>query len=163
MADKVVNSEQLIMSKESIQRLEEELEDLRTVKRPEVSARIAAARAYGDISENSEYDEAKNEQAFIEGRILTLENMLRKAIVLDEGDLNTETVSVGSTVDVHNVERNMDATYVMVSSTEADPLKGRISNESPIGRALLGQNLGQTVTVNVPAGVMHLKITAIKR
>ncbi|MBQ3864667.1 MAG: transcription elongation factor GreA, partial [Clostridia bacterium] len=158
-SNNVPENDQLIMSLEAITKLEEELEELRTVKRQEVSARIAQARAFGDISENSEYDEAKNEQAFIEGRILTLENMLRVVKVLDEGELDTETVSVGSTVDVHNVERNMDATYVMVSSTEADPLKGRISNESPIGRALIGQHLGSTVSVTVPAGVMHLQIT----
>jgi transcription elongation factor GreA len=143
--------------------LEEELEHLKSVKRREVAERIKLAISYGDISENSEYEDAKNEQAFIEGRIMTLEKMLRNARIIQEDDVQTDAVSIGSTVLLRDVEFNEEVEYTIVGSAEADPASNKISNESPVGRALLGQTVGSIVDVAVPAGTIQFQVLNIKR
>ncbi|WDL98970.1 transcription elongation factor GreA [Alicyclobacillus sp. ALC3] len=158
MADKEV-----LLTPEGLQKLEDELEHLKSVKRREVAERIKLAISYGDISENSEYEDAKNEQAFIEGRIMTLEKMLRNARIIQEDDVQTDSVSIGSTVLLRDLEFNEDVEYTIVGSAEADPASNKISNESPVGRALLGQSVGSTVDVAVPAGSLQFQILNIKR
>lgn len=158
MADKEV-----LLTPEGLQKLEDELEHLKSVKRREVAERIKLAISYGDISENSEYEDAKNEQAFIEGRIMTLEKMLRNARIIQEADVHTDSVSIGSTVRLRDVEFNEEVEYTIVGSAEADPGSNKISNESPVGRALLGQPVGSMVDVSVPAGTLQFEILNIKR
>jgi len=143
-------------------RLEEELEFLKNVKRKEIAEKIKIAIGYGDLSENSEYEEAKNEQAFIEGRILELEKMLRNARIIENGgDFNA--IHVGSTVRVRDLEFDEVLEFMIVGSAEADPSEHRISNESPVGRALLGRRPGEIVEVSAPAGVIRYEILEIKR
>lgn len=154
---------EVILTLEGLKKLEQELELLKTTKRREVAARIKQAIEFGDISENSEYEDAKNEQAFIEGRILTLEKMLRNARLIDEVDIHTDVVSVGSTVVIKDIEFDEDIEYTIVGSAEADPGANRISNESPVGRAILGQGIGSIVEVTVPAGVLKYKILNIHK
>ncbi|MCL6517393.1 MULTISPECIES: transcription elongation factor GreA [Alicyclobacillus] len=158
MADKEV-----LLTPEGLQKLEEELEHLKSVKRREVAERIKLAISYGDISENSEYEDAKNEQAFIEGRIMTLEKMLRNARIIQDNDVNTDVVSIGSTVRLRDIEFDEEVEYTIVGSAEADPASNKISNESPVGRALLGKSIGSVVEVAVPAGTIQFKILSIKR
>jgi len=143
--------------------LEQELENLKTVKRREVAERIKQALSFGDISENSEYDEAKNEQAYIEGRIFQLENMLKNAKVIDEEDIQTDVVSIGSKVKVLDMEFDEEVEYYIVGSTEADPSQYKISNESPVGKALIGGKIGDIVEVTVPDGVIKFKILEIRK
>lgn len=157
------NDQAIILTTEGIKRLENELDQLKTVKRKEVAERIKTAIAFGDISENAEYDEAKNEQAFVEGKIIQLENMLRVAKVVDEEDINTDTVNVGNTVKVLDVEFDEEIEYTIVGSAESDPVINKISNESPVGRALLGAKVGSEVQVNAPAGIIKLKVLSIER
>jgi transcription elongation factor GreA len=133
------------------------------VKRKEVAERIKVAISYGDISENSEYDDAKNEQAFIEGRVITLEKMLRNARVIQEDEVDTEAVSIGSTVILKDMEFNDEVKYTIVGSAESNPLENKISNESPVGQALLGKRKGTVVDVNVPAGTIQYEILDIKK
>ncbi|RIV18396.1 transcription elongation factor GreA [Alicyclobacillaceae bacterium I2511] len=154
---------EVLLTPEGLQKLEEELEHLKGVKRREVAERIKLAISYGDISENSEYEDAKNEQAFVEGRIMTLEKMLRNARIIHEADVNTDLVSIGSTVALRDVEFDEDVEYTIVGSAEADPASNKISNESPVGRSLLGQAVGSTVEVTVPAGTIRFQILSIKR
>ncbi len=142
-------------------KLEAELDNLRTVRRAEVAERIHSAKEEGDIMENSAYDEAKNEQAFVEGRIMTLEQMLKNAVMIDSTRAS-EMVGLGSYVTVAERGRREDEMFQIVGSAEADPLKGRISNESPVGRALLGKRVGDEIQVRIPDGVRYLKITDIK-
>ena len=127
-----------------------------------MAQRIKEAISYGDLSENSEYEEAKNEQAFIEGRIITLEKMLRNARVISGDELNTGIVSVGSTVKVKDLEFDEEMEFKIVGSAESDPTQNKISNESPVGLALLGKSKGSIVDVNVPAGVVRYEILDIK-
>lgn len=141
----------VLLTPEGLEKLKAELEDLTTNKRREVAERIKDARDYGDISENSEYDDAKNEQAMLEARILTLEEKLRSATVVDAKDLKGDTVSVGTTVHIKD-ESGKKATYAIVGSTEANPAERKLSNESPVGRALLGHAKGDTVSVQLPNG-----------
>ena len=143
--------------------MEEELEYLKTVKRVEVAERIKVARSFGDLSENAEYDAAKNEQAFMEGRIMELENTLRNAQVVTDEEAPSDMVTVGSKVVLHDNEKNRDITYHVVGSSESDPLKGRISNESPVGKALFGRKLGEEVKIQVPAGTFSYTIVSISR
>jgi len=157
------NNKETILTPEGIAKLEQELNYLKTVRRREVAERIKQAIAFGDLSENSEYDEAKNEQAFIEGRIVTLENMLRNAKVIDDEDISTDEVTIGSTVKVLDMEFNEVEEYTIVGSAESDPFSNKISNESPVGKALLGQKIGSVVEVSVPAGVIKFKILEINR
>ena len=153
---------EVLLSLEGLKQLEQELLYLRTVKRLEVAERIKQAREYGDIAENSEYEDAKNEQAFIEGRILDLEKMLRNARVIDEPVGNHDVVVVGSTVVLRDLEYGEECTYTIVGTTEADPSQHRISNESPVGRAIMGQKVGTVVAVEAPDGVIKYEIVAIK-
>jgi transcription elongation factor GreA len=154
---------EVILTQEGLKKLEEELEYLKSVKRKEVAERIKVAISYGDISENSEYDDAKNEQAFIEGRVITLEKMLRNARVIQEDEVDTESVSVGSTVLLKDIEYNDEVEYTIVGSAESNPLENKISNESPVGQALLGKRKGSVVDVNVPAGVIQYEVLDIKK
>ncbi len=158
-----MKEKETILTVEGLKKLEEELEQYKTVKRREVAQRIKQAIEFGDISENSEYEDAKNEQAFIEGRILTLEKMLRNAKIIDDENIGTEEVSLGSTVILKDMEYGDDVEYTIVGSIEADPEKSRISNESPVGKAILGQRKGSVVEVNVPAGVLKYQIVDIIR
>jgi transcription elongation factor GreA len=150
----------IYVTRDGLRKLEDELEYLRTVKRAQVAQRLHDAMGEGDIDENAEYDDAKNEQSFVEGRILTLETMIRNAVIIQEGK-HRDQVVLGSTVTI--VEEGGDPeTYHLVGSAEADPRKGRISNQSPLGRALLGKRVGDTVTVSAPAGVLSFQIIAIR-
>jgi len=152
-----------ILTHEGVAKLEEELRYLKTVKRKEVAERIKQAIAFGDLSENSEYDEAKNEQAFVEGRIVTLENLLRNAKVIDDEDISTDVVSIGVTVKLLDVETNDVVEYTIVGSTEANPTENKISNKSPVGKALLGKPVGATVDIHAPDGVIKFKILEIRK
>lgn len=144
-----------------LKQLEDELEQLKTVKRRSVAERIKQAIEFGDISENSEYEDAKNEQAFIEGRILTLEKMLRNAKIIDDENLANDIVSLGSKIVIKDLEFGDVLEYTLVGSVEADPDANKISNESPVGKAILGQQKGSVVEVNVPAGVLKYEILDI--
>ena len=152
-----------IMTYEGIKKLEEELEYLKTVRRKEITEKIKVALGYGDLSENSEYDEAKNDQAFNEGRIIQLENMLKNAVVVDGSEIPTDKVSVGSIVRVMDYEFDEEVEYAIVGSAEADPMNFKISNESPVGSALLGKKVGDVVEVTVPSGVSKFEILEIRR
>jgi transcription elongation factor GreA len=154
---------EVILTQEGLKKLEEELEHLKSVKRKQVAERIKVAISYGDISENSEYDDAKNEQAFIEGRIITLEKMLRNARIIQDDEVDTEAVSIGSTVRLKDIEFDDEVEYTIVGSAESNPLENKISNESPVGQALLGKTIGSLVDVNVPAGVIQYKVLDIKK
>ncbi len=156
-------AKQIIVSQEGLRKLQQELEFLKTVKRKEVALAIQKARAYGDLSENSEYDEAKNEQAEIEGKIANLEETLENAIVLDDAELGTDKVNVGNKVMVHNIDSGEDAEYKIVSTTEADPMEFRISDDSPLGKALLGQRKGDSINVETPMGIVKYTITEISK
>ena len=156
-------AKQIIVSNEGLKKLQQELEHLKTVKRKEVALAIQKARAYGDLSENSEYDEAKNEQAEIEGKIAKLEATLENAIVLDDAELGTDKVNVGNKVSVHNIDDDSDAEYKIVSTTEADPIIGLISDDSPLGKALLGQRKGDSINVETPMGIVKYTITDISK
>ena len=153
----------VILTYEGVKKLEDELEFLKTVKRKEITEKIKVALGYGDLSENSEYDEAKNEQAFTEGRILQLENMLKNAVVVDESEISTDLVTVGSVVKVKDFEFDEEVEYIIVGSAEADPMSYKISNESPVGAALLGKKVGDTVEVIVPGGTNKFEVLGIRR
>jgi len=158
-----MNDKQIILTQDGLKKLEEELENLKSVKRREVAERIKVAIGYGDISENSEYEDAKNEQAFIEGRIITLEKMLRNARIINNDEIDIDTVSIGSIVTVEDLEFGDTMEYAIVGTAESDPLKNRISNESPVGKAILGKKKDTVVEVNVPAGIIQYKIIDIKK
>lgn len=158
-----MKEKEVILTVEGLKKLEDELEELKTVKRREVAERIKQAIGFGDISENSEYEDAKNEQAFIEGSILTLEKMLRNAKIIDDENLDTKVVSVGSTVLLKDLENGDEFTYTIVGSVEANPGANKISNESPVGKAILGQTKDYIVEVNVPAGQLKYQILDILR
>lgn len=145
-------SEELILTREGYDKIEEEYQYLVGTRRKEVSERIKEAISYGDISENAEYDSAKDEQAELEERILKLENMLRTAQVIEEDDINLDLVNVGLTIKVHDVEFDEDVEFTIVGSSEIDPSKNLISNESPIGKELMGKRVGDTVDIAVPSG-----------
>src|SRR5690554_3376733 len=159
----MVNNKEVILTYEGLVKLEKELEEYKSVKRKEVSERIKQALAFGDITENSEYDEAKNEQAFIEGRIATIENMLKKAKVIDEEDITTDVVSIGSKVTVRDLDDDEEVEYTIVGSAEADPIELKISNESPVGRAMIGNKVGSVVEISVPDGVLKYEIINISK
>lgn len=155
-----MSEEEIFLTQEGRRRLEEELEYLRTVRRAEVAERIRAAKEGGDIMENVAYDYAKEEQAFVEGRIQALETMLKKATIIEGGP--TDTVELGTCVTVMEQGGETLETYQIVGSVEADPGRGRISNESPMGKALLGHRVGDKVAVSTPEGVLHFQIISIK-
>ncbi|MBM6837123.1 transcription elongation factor GreA [Clostridium saudiense] len=156
-------AKKFIMTYEGVKKLEEELEYLKTVKRKEITEKIKVALGYGDLSENSEYDEAKNDQAFTEGRILQLENMLKNAQVVDESEIPSDTVSVGAVVKVMDYDFDEEVEYTIVGSAEADPMNFKISNESPVGEALLGKKIGDIVEVAVPEGISKFEVLGIRR
>ncbi|HYG59928.1 MAG TPA: transcription elongation factor GreA [Symbiobacteriaceae bacterium] len=157
-----MSEKEVLLSLEGLKHLEQELFTLRTAKRLEVAERIKQAREYGDIAENSEYEDAKNEQAFIEGRILVLEKTLRNARLIDEPAAGGGTIAVGSTVVLKDLEYGDLLEYAIVGTLEADPLRNRISNESPVGRAILGRTVGETVSVDAPDGTFSYEIVEIK-
>ena len=154
---------EVILTEEGLKKLEEELEYLKSVKRREVAERIKQAIEFGDISENSEYEDAKNEQAFIEGKIITLEKKLRNAKIIDDSEVDTNVVSIGSKVLLKDLEYGDEFEYILVGSMEADPTANTISNESPVGQAILGKAKGTIVEVNVPAGLLKYQILDIKK
>ena len=154
---------QIILTEEGLKNLESELETLKTVKRKEVAEKIKVALSFGDLSENSEYDEAKNEQALIESRIIEIEAMLKRVQVINEHELSTEIIHVGSKVKVEDLEYKEKVEYRIVGSSESDPREGKISDESPVGAALLGHKKGQTVEVTTPGGICKYKILSISK
>lgn len=156
-------AKQTVITDEGLKRLEQELEELKTVKRKEIAEKIKVALSFGDLSENSEYDEAKNEQAIIEGRISEIESQLKNVLVLDESELTNERVHIGSKVKVVDTADNEEETFKIVGSTESDPLKGRISDESPVGKALLDHVVGDVVEVEIPSGTITYKILEISK
>ena len=156
-------AKQITLTDEGLKKLEAELENLKTVKRKEIAEKIKVALSFGDLSENSEYDEAKNEQAFIEARIAEVEAMLKNVKVLDESELSTEHVGVGSKVKLKDMEFDEEVEYQIVGSTEADPNAGRISDESPIGKAILGHKVGDIVEVEVPDGMIAFELLEIAK
>ncbi|GFR38442.1 transcription elongation factor GreA [Insulibacter thermoxylanivorax] len=158
-----MSEKEVILTQEGLKKLEEELEHLKSVKRREVAERIKVAIGYGDLSENSEYEDAKNEQAFIEGRIITLEKMLRNARIINNDEVDTNIVSIGSTVILEDLEFGDKLEYTIVGTAESDPFQNKISNESPVGKAILGQKKGSIVDVQVPAGIIQYKIIDIKK
>ena len=151
----------IFFTPEGLEKIENEIEYLKTVRRKEVSERIKVALGYGDLSENSEYDEAKNEQAQVEERIAKLEMMVRNAKNIDEKDLNTDVVNIGSNVKVRELDTMEEDEYTIVGSAEADPLEGKISNESPVGSKLIGNRVGDVVEVEVPDGIIKYEICGI--
>ena len=155
-------NKEVILTQEGFDNLEKELEYLKTEKRAEISERIKIALGFGDLSENSEYDEAKNAQAENEALIAELENKVRYAKIIDESEIDTKTVQVGNTVKLLDVEFNEEVSYTIVGSTEVD-LQNRISNESPLGKALLGAKKNQTIEVQAPAGVIKYKVLSITK
>jgi transcription elongation factor GreA len=150
------------MTQAGKEKLVQELEYLKSVKRKEVVERIKIARSFGDLSENSEYDSAKEEQAFVEGRITTLENMIRNAKIIAESEIAGDSVALGRSVTFVELPDGEEETYSIVGSAEADPFEGKISNDSPIAKSLLGKKVGDQVTVQTPGGEMNVRIVSIK-
>lgn len=159
-----MDNEEVILTKEGYDKLESELEYLKTTERTEIAGRIKVALGYGDLSENSEYDEAKSAQEDNENKIIELENKLRHAKIIDESEIDTKTVQVGNIVTVHDEDFDEDVEYTLVGSTEVDISQNKISNESPIGAALIGAKKGQIVEAQLPNGnTAKFKILAIKK
>ena len=156
-------TEDILLTKEGYDKIVEEHDELVTVKRPEIAERIKEAISYGDISENAEYDSAKNEQAELEEKIQRLENMMRMAKIIDEKHVSDDVVNVGLIVEVKEKNAKKSQEYTIVGSAEADPFLGKISNESPLGQALLGRKKGDSVEVVVPNGMLYVKIMDIKK
>ena len=158
-----MEQQEVILTQEGYNKLEEELNYLKTEKRTEIAERIKIARGFGDLSENSEYDEAKSAQAENEEKIVELETKIRNAKVIDAKEIDTKIVQIGNTVKLLDVEFNDEIEYTIVGSTEVNLEEKKISNESPMGKALLGRKKGETVDVNAPDGVVQFKILAIKK
>ncbi len=158
-----MSEKEVFLTKEGLTKLEDELEQLKTVTRKEVADRIKVALGYGDLSENAEYDQAKQEQAKLEERILKLENLVREAVVVEEHEVTTDKVNIGTTVTVREDGEDEDEEYTIVGSAESDPLNGKISNESPLGAALLGRRRKDVVEVHAPDGVIKYTIKSIKK
>lgn len=158
-----MSTKEIYLTYEGLKKLEEELDDLKGPRRTEIAERIKQALSFGDISENSEYDEAKNEQAQIETRIVQLENTLKNAKIIEEDSIRTDAVSLGAKVKLLDLEFNEEIEYWIVGSTEADPRNFKISNESPVGSALIGAKVEQEVPVNTPQGVIKFKVLEISK
>lgn len=156
-----MTGEEILLTKNGLEKLEKELGFLKSVKRKDVAARIKQAISYGDITDNSEYEDAKNEQAFVEGRIATLEKMLRHARILEKTENENTYVSLGSTVKLMDLELSQEYTYTIVGTAEADPAENKISNESPVGRSIIGSPVGEEVEIKVPAGTLKYRIMEI--
>ena len=152
----------IVLTYDGLKKYEDELQDLKLVRRKDVAEKIKEARGQGDLSENAEYDAAKEEQAEIEARIVVLEKMLRNAEVIDEEDLDKDTISIGSTVVIFDSEFEEETTYTIVGSAEADPMNGKISNESPLGSNLIGHSIGDVLGVETPDGIVEYKVVDIK-
>ena len=157
-----MEEKEVLLTQEGFDKLEQELDSLKTTKRAEIAERIKIALGFGDLSENSEYDEAKNAQAENETKIAELENKLRNAKIIDESEIDTKTVQVGNTVKLLDIEFNEEVSYTLVGSTEVDLSQNKISNESPIAKALLNHKVGDVVTVESPNGNYEIEITEIK-
>lgn len=155
------NNKEVLLTEEGLEKLKQELEVLKTEKRHEVAERLKEAIAQGDLSENSEYDAAKEEQAFNEARIVTLDNMIRNAKIISQEALDRNVVSIGAKVTIQEIPEGDIESYTIVGSAESDPLSGRISNESPIGSELIGKKVGAVVDVPVPSGTIQFKIVEI--
>ena len=159
----MAKQQDMLLTSEGIQNYEKELEHLKSVVRKEVAEKIKEARSFGDLSENSEYDEAKNEQAKVEARISEIENILKHAKIMDESELSNEHIHIGSKVKVHDFDFDEDTEYQIIGSGEADPFNGKISDESPVGAALIGHKVGDTVIAETPNGEVKFKILEISR
>lgn len=159
----MAEEKKVILTREGYEKLEKELDYYISVRRNEISEQIAIARGFGDLSENAEYDEAKNEQSRIEAKIVEMENTLRNCIVVENDEVSTDSVGVGNTVKVKNETMNMEQVITIVGANETDPRNMKISSESPIGAALLGAKVGDTVSVEVPVGLMKLVVLEISR
>ncbi len=157
------DTKQVFLTKEGLEKLENELEHLKTVGRKEVAEKIKHARSFGDLSENAEYDEARNEQAQMETRILQIESILKHAEVIDEEEVDVNKITIGSKVKLYDEEFEEEIEYSIVGSTEAAPAQGKISDESPVGEALMGKSVGDVVTVDAPGGAMQFKVLAISK
>jgi transcription elongation factor GreA len=157
------NAPRTIVSAEGLKKLEEELNYLENVRRPEIAEQIRIARGFGDLSENAEYDEAKKEQAKVEEEINRLQATIRTATVVADDEITTERVSIGTVVKVKDLDENETYEYAIVGANEADPVENRISNESPVGAGLLGAKRNQTVTITIPAGTIRFKVLSIKK
>ena len=157
------NKKQMLYTQEGYKALTDELDYLKTVRREEIKEAIAVAKGFGDLSENAEYDEARNEQAKTEARISELEELVENAVIVDESKIDTGIVSLGSVVTVYDVEEDEEIKYSIVGSNEANPMEGKISDQSPIGRALMGAKAGDTVVVEVPYGTIHMEIKEVAR
>ncbi|GKV66758.1 MULTISPECIES: transcription elongation factor GreA [Sporosarcina] len=158
----MVSEKKFPMTAAGKQKLEEELEYLKTVKRKEVVERIKIARSYGDLSENSEYDSAKEDQAFVEGKISSMESMIRNAVIITEDEQNTDEVQLGKTVTFKEIPDGDEETYTIVGSAEANPIEGLISNDSPIAKGIIGRKTGDKVKILTPGGEMSVEIREIK-
>ena len=156
-------AKQTLLTDEGLKNYENELEYLKDVKRKEIAEKIKVARSFGDLSENSEYDEAKNDQAMLEARIAQIEAILKNAKIIDDSELTNELIHVGSKVKVHDCEFDEDVEYKIIGSNEADPFEGRLSDESPVGAALLGHKVGDTVEVETPDGTIKFIVLEISR
>ncbi len=152
-----------ILTESGLKKLEEQLDYLVSVRRNEISEQIAVARGFGDLSENAEYDEAKKEQARVEAEITRIQNTIRTATVVADDEITTDRVSIGTSVKVKDVETGDTVEYAIVGANEADPFEDKISNESPVGKGLLGAKKGQTVTIVIPAGTLQYKVMSIKK
>lgn len=158
-----MQEKKIVLTYEGLKELENELQDLKINRRKQVAEKIKEARGQGDLSENAEYDSAKEEQAEIEARIIRVEKMLRNAEVIDEEEINTNKISIGCRVTLYDEELESEVTYLLVGSAEADPSKGKISNESPLGAALLGHEVNDAVGVEAPDGIINYKVISISR
>ncbi len=158
-----MEEKEVILTQEGFDKLEEQLNYLKTEKRTEIAERIKIARGFGDLSENAEYDEAKNAQAENEQAIADLENKIRNAKIIDSKEIDTKTVQVGNLVKLLDLEFNEEVLYTIVGSTEVNLAENKISNESPMGKALIGRKKGETIEVDAPAGIIKFKILAIKK
>ena len=150
-------------TKQGYQELVDELKYLKLTRREEIKEQIAVARGFGDLSENAEYDEARNEQAKVEARILELESLIENAEIIDESTMDARSISLGSVVKLLDEDYDEEITYSIVGSNQADPLENKISDQSPIGRALMGKKAGDSVTVTAPAGELHFKVLEVAR
>jgi transcription elongation factor GreA len=156
-------AKEVLLTKEGLKKLETELEYLKSVKREEVAERIKQAIAFGDITENSEYEDAKNEQAFIEGRIISLEKTLRNARLMEESDFKTDEIALGSKITLQELKSGREVAVTLVSSVESRLKDGKISDESPVGKAVIGKKVGSVVEVEAPAGIINYKIIKVER
>lgn len=159
----MAKAKQMLYTKEGFQALQAELKERQTVKREEIKEAIALARSFGDLAENSEYDAARNEQAQNEARILELQALIDNALIIDETKIDSSVISIGSTVKVLDVSKSREVEYSIVGSNEVDPLVGKISDQSPIGRALMGKAAGAEISIDTPAGVRVMKVLDVKR